>query len=162
MEWPDTSQQPGKQQATNFQMKLAISLLVLVANGFIPLAYSGQDKSLGSPVPIPLCTVLKNPEKYDGKEIIVEGLYRMVIHGSILYGSACPQTNVNMRKASNWKGDKKASAVLQSLTEKDQFQPVVIVLRGTFRVAHQGQCFGQNCLVYEIEETELLRAAQTR
>jgi len=107
----------------------------------------------------PLCTVLADAAKYDGKKITVRGLYRMVIHGSILMRSACPKVNVNLRGAPNWKGDKRALAVIRSLTKKDQFQPVDIVSRGTFRVAQEGQCFGQNCLRYEIEETELLCAA---
>src|SRR5205807_177446 len=96
--------------------------------------------------------------KYDGKEITVKGLYRMVFHGSILTSPACGKTYVNMRQASAYKADKHASTVMKSLTKKDQFQSVDVVLRGTFRVAHNGKCFGQNCLLYEIENHELLCA----
>jgi hypothetical protein len=96
--------------------------------------------------------------KYDGKEITVEGLYRMVLHGSILMSPACGKPYVNMHGASDYKADKHASSVLRSLTKKDQFQSVDVVLRGSFKVAQQGQCFGQNCLSYEIEDHELLCA----
>jgi hypothetical protein len=83
----------------------------------------------------------------------------MVIHGSVLMSPACSQTNVNMRRASDEKPNKQALAVIQSLSRKDHFHKVDVVLRGKFRVAHEGQCFGQDCLAYEIEETELFCAA---
>jgi len=47
---------------------------------------------------------------------------------------------------------------MRSLIKKDRFQSIEVVVRGTFRAAPQGQCFGQNCLSYEIEEHELLCA----
>jgi hypothetical protein len=84
----------------------------------------------------------------------------MVVHGSILMESACPKAKVNMGAAPDYKANKHALAVIQSLTKKDQFQSVDVVLRGTFRVAHQGQCFGQNCELYEIENHEFLCAQQ--
>jgi hypothetical protein len=64
-----------------------------------------------------------------------------------------------MRRTLDAKLDKQALTVIRSLTKKDQFHPVDVVLRGNFRMAHEG-CFGQSCLLYEIEETELL-CAQT-
>jgi hypothetical protein len=140
-------------------MRTSIVVVLLLAQCLSALPSAADDGCALSAQSLPLCTVLADATKYDGKEIIVRGLYRMVIHGSILMGSACPKINVNLRGASNWKGDKHALAVIRSLTKKDQFRPVDIVSRGIFRVAHEGQCFGQNCLRYEIEETELLCAA---
>jgi uncharacterized protein (TIGR03435 family) len=90
------------------------------------------------------------------EEIAVRGQYRMVIHGSILMDPACPKDEVNMRGVPHWKGDKRAVAAIRSLAKKEQFQSFDVVIRGIFRVAHEGQCFRQNCLPYEIEETELL------
>ena len=112
---------------------------------------------------VPLCSVLRDASKYDGKEIIVSGLYRMVIHGSVLTSPECGETYVNMRQASDYKADRNASAVVRSVTKKDQFQSIDVVLRGNFRVAANGQCFGQNCLRYEIEDHELqcAKAAKT-
>jgi hypothetical protein len=107
---------------------------------------------------MPLCTVLADAAKYDGKEIVVRGLYRMVIHGSILMDRACSKTDVNLRQAPGYKADKQALSVLRALTKKDQFQPVDVVYRGTFRVAHQEQCFGEICARYEIEIMELISA----
>ena len=84
----------------------------------------------------------------------------MVIHGSILIGPACPQIDVNMRRSENWKGDKQAVAVLRSILRKNRLATVDVVIRGIFR-ADKGQgCFGQNCLPYELEENELLCAAE--
>jgi hypothetical protein len=108
---------------------------------------------------VPLCTVLSDAAKYDDKEITVRGLYRMVLHGSILMAPACEHTLVNMRQAADYKANKHASATIRSLTKTDQFNSVDVVLRGTFRVAHKGECFGQNCLSYEIEDHELICAA---
>ena len=107
---------------------------------------------------IPLCTVLADASQYDSKEITVRGLYRMVIHGSILMSPECGKEPVNLRGASDYKADKHAVAVIRSATRKDQFQSVDVVLRGTFHVAGSGQCFGQNCWRYEIEDHELLCA----
>ena len=91
---------------------------------------------------------------YDGKEITVTGLYRMVIHGSILTaaGAAKPTEHAESPRL---KMDKHVLSVVRSVTKHDQFQPVEVVIRGTFRVAAKGQCFGQNCLLYEIEDHEL-------
>ena len=86
----------------------------------------------------------------------------MVLHGSMLMSPECGKTHVNMRRASDYKAEKHASATMRSLTKKDQFQSVDVVIRGTFRIAQQGQCFGQNCLPYEIEEHELLCAEAPR
>jgi len=65
---------------------------------------------------------------------------------------------VNMREAEGYRADKRALKVIRSATKKDQFQPVDVVVRGIFRSARQGECFGQNCLRYEIESRELLCA----
>jgi hypothetical protein len=104
---------------------------------------------------VSLCTVLAGSSKYDGKEITVSGLYRMVTHGSILMSPECGKTYVNLRGAPDYKVDKHVLAVVRSLTKHGQFQPVDVVIRGTFRVAAKGECFGQNCLPYEIEDHEL-------
>ena len=70
----------------------------------------------------------------------------------------CSETDVNLRGAPGYKADKHALAVLRSLTKKDEFRPVDVVLRGTFLVAHGGQCFSEICAPYEIETTELVSA----
>jgi hypothetical protein len=141
-------------------MRTVITCALFLALCFAP-ASAGENKCSAYPEATPLCSVLSDASKYDGKEITVRGLYRMVIHGSILMSPACSETNVNMRRLVDEKPNKQALAVIRSLTKKDQFRPVDVVLRGNFRVAHDG-CFGQNCLHYEIEETELLCAAPTK
>lgn len=87
---------------------------------------------------VSICTVLADSSKYDGKEITVTGLYRMVIHGSVLMSPECGKTYVNMRQAQDYKVDKHVLAVVRSLTKHDQFQPVDVVIRGTFRKAAKG------------------------
>lgn len=111
---------------------------------------------------VSICTILSSAEKFDGKDVTVKGRYRMVLHGSILTADDCKKINVNTRQASDYKADKRVTAEMRSLTKKNHFQSVDVVLRGTFRVARQGECFGQNCLQYEIESHELMcaRASQ--
>src|ERR1700722_6019618 len=109
---------------------------------------------------IPLCMAVSDAAKYDGKEITVRGLYRMVLHGSVLMSLACQHDLVNMRQAPDYKADKRAASKMRSLTRKNQFQPVDVILRGTLRMARKGECFGQSCLRYEIEDPDLLCAKE--
>ena len=137
-------------------MKTNILLVLLFGACLSSLA--GDDRCTPSAEAISICTVLSDAAKYDGKEVTVRGLYRMVLHGSVLTSPACGRTYVNMRQASDYKADKHASAMMRSLTQNDRFQSVDVLIRGTFRVAQQGQCFGQSCLSYEIEDHELICA----
>jgi len=83
----------------------------------------------------------------------------VVIHGAILMGGTCPETNVAAREVDGYKADKRASATVNRLIKKNKFEPVKVVVRGTFRVAHQGQCFGgELCSSYEVEIAELISA----
>jgi hypothetical protein len=108
--------------------------------------------------PIEICTVTSNAAKFDGEEITVRALWRMVIHGSILMGDVCPKALVNLTQTQGYKADKKASSLVRSLAKKDQFGSVEVVFRGTFRAAHERQCFGQICARYQFEADELLSA----
>jgi hypothetical protein len=139
-------------------MKRTAIILALLLACYAQLVFAQGSESHSSAQEVTICEVTANAAKYDGKEITVRGLYRMVIHGTILIGSACPKVDVNLREAPGYKASKKASTLLRALTKKNQFTPVEVVLRGTFRVAHQGQCFGQICAAYEIETTELVSA----
>jgi hypothetical protein len=141
----------------------SITLIVLLLAVFVsPTVLAGDDKCTAFPQAVPFCAVVSDAANYDGREITVRGLYRMVVHGSILMGATCPKTKANVREAPDYKADKNASTVVRSLTKKDQFQAVDVVIRGTFRVAHQGQCFGQNCELYELENQELLCAQKPK
>jgi len=126
---------------------------------FLPLTTRSDEKCVESKQAVDVCALLSNPSESDSKELVIRGLYRVIIHGSIMTGSTCKKVDVNMRRAHEWKGDKRAQAALRTQMKKNPYQFVELVIRGTFRVAQQGQCFGQNCLPYEIEESELLCAA---
>jgi hypothetical protein len=137
------------------------TLIVLLAVFVGPAALAGDDKCMPSTQAVPFCTAVSDAANYDGKEITVRGLYSMVVHGSLLMGATCQKTTVNLRQAPDYRADKNASAVVRSLTKKDQFQAVDVVIRGTFRVAHE-ECFGQNCELYELESHELLCAQKPK
>ena len=132
---------------------------VLFAFGLLALTASVARSQDASPLQtVDICTVTTNPAVYDGKEILIRGLWRMVIHGSILMGTACPKMEINMTETAGYKANKKASSIIKSVTKRDQFGSVEVVLRGTFRVAHREQCFGEICAPYQLEAAELLSA----
>src|ERR1022692_2054180 len=138
---------------------LVIALLLVVSSDLLPqTAPTNQCGNVAEAVS--LCTVLSNPSRYDDREITVRGRYRMVFHGSVLMSADCPATLVNLRQANDYKSNPNSDKVVRSIIKHDQYQPVDVVMRGNFHVAQQGQCFGQNCLMYEFEDHELLCAAK--
>ena len=134
---------------------LAVLLFAACLNAF---SSPTGDHCADSAPAVPICRIVENAAKYDGKKIAIAGLYRAVLHGSILTDSACPDVYVNVRRTADWKASRKAVAVIRSLTKKNKFESVDVISRGIFRVAREGQCFGQNCLQYEFEESQLLCA----
>jgi hypothetical protein len=84
----------------------------------------------------------------------------MVLHGTVLMSTDCGATLVNLRQASDYKSNPDSERVVRAITKRDQYQSVEVVMRGSFHVAKQGQCFGQNCLEYEFEDHEILCAAK--
>lgn len=89
-------------------MRPTIAIILLVAASFTSFAFSGENKCSAFIEAMPICDVLANASKYDGRDITVRGIYYRVIHGSSLTASACKKTKVNMRSASDWKTNKRA------------------------------------------------------
>jgi hypothetical protein len=129
--------------------------IFLLAASLTTMAVPQNGRLDPSAEAIPVCTVFENASAYDGKEITVRGLYYRVIHGSILRGSTC-DGKANMRQSREWKANRRAAKLLNSQARDND--ATGIVLRGTFRMAKKGQCFGQTCSPYEIEGHELLSA----
>lgn len=108
---------------------------------------------------VDICTVLAAPQKYDGIDVTVAGLYRVVIHGAVLTGTNCTTTYSSLREAAAYRADSHASSTVKRLLKRDKSQAIAVVVRGKFRVAQQGQCFGGDlCSRYEMELTELISA----
>jgi hypothetical protein len=141
---------------------LVIIALVLLPGLTSRSDFANQDSSATSEQALPICKVLAEASRYDGKLITVSAFYRAVIHGSVLYGPDCSKTYVNVREAADYKADRHALKTIRAVMKKDWSQPVDVVVQGTFRVAKTYHCFGQNCLQYEIEEHELLRASPVK
>lgn len=139
-------------------MRRAKASVILLLTCLTVAAHTQDVRHGTSSDAIPLCEVIANSSKYDGNAIVVRGQYRFVIHGAILMDRACSKTDVNLREAPGYKAEKHASSVLRTVTKKDRFQPVDVILRGTLHVAHEGQCFGEMCAAYEIEIAELMAA----
>ncbi len=137
-------------------MRVVPSTALILASRLVSLGWNFFPPMSANAVP--LCDVLSSADQYDGKNVTVRGLYRWVLHSSVLISPYCRKSYVNVRQAPKYSVEKHASKVLRSATKHDEFQPVEVVIRGTFRSAKQGECFGQNCLHYEIEARELLSA----
>jgi hypothetical protein len=142
-------------------MKL-LSPAFLILGLILLSSRSSADDCSASAEAIPICTIVADAAKYDGKQILVKAIWRAAIHGSILTGPTCLDVGINSRKAENSHAEKQALKTIHSLTKKDQFHSVEIVARGTFRKAYSGTCFGPNCLGYEFVVSELLCASDSK
>ena len=141
-------------------LHLALVLSLVASTDSIPHITAQQSPCGNVTEAVPLCMVLSHPSSYDNSEITVRGRYRMVLHGTVLMSTDCGATLVNLRQASDYKSNPDSERVVRAITKRDQYQSVEVVMRGSFHVAKQGQCFGQNCLEYEFEDHEILCAAK--
>jgi hypothetical protein len=135
-------------------------ILIFLASCFSAPSVAADNKCSAAAQAIPLCSVVTDDTKYDGKQVTVKGLYRKTSHGEILMSPECNPSSANLREARDYKADKHVLAALHSLSKvkKGEPKPVAVVLRGTFRIAPQGQCLGRECLLYEIDQHELMCA----
>jgi|LSQX01.3.fsa_nt_gb hypothetical protein len=109
--------------------------------------------------PISVCDICSNPNDYDGRRIIITGVFKRIFHGSILEGcESYPKSEINVRLSPDYRSEKSVRKAFASLTRKNQYAPVEVVARGVFRAAKQGECFGQICAIYDIEVNEMLSA----
>jgi hypothetical protein len=143
-------------------MKLLITILLTFGLVLLPLPLSASDECAASGEAIPICTVLTDAAKYDGKEIIVKAIYTAAIHGSYITGAACSDVGINLKRTEHWHAEKRALNTIRSLTKKDPFHSVEIVVRGVFRKAYSGTCYGPNCMGYEFTESELFCASDVK
>jgi hypothetical protein len=135
---------------------LNLGILVLC---FVPLLAAQKQDVVSAGGVVDICSVAVNSKAFDTKEIVVDAIYRIVIHGAVLTGRNCPELVVAGKEVDAYKADKQAAKEMQHLLKKDKFVPVEVVVRGTFHVAHQGQCFGgENCARYLLEISELISA----
>jgi hypothetical protein len=102
------------------------------------------------------CTIATEPEKYDGQEVTVAATYHGAMHGSYLSSDTCADSRWNVRIAEKWTAQ--PGTVLQRDALTRDALPVSVVVRGVFRKAKSGECFGQDCLPFEFEERELMNA----
>jgi hypothetical protein len=131
----------------------AIAILMLTACS----AGRVQDCERGvSANATPLCLVAATPNAYDGQEITITALFQNEPHDAVLFSNDCGIA-VNLARTSDYEisGDR----LLKSLLKHNRFRKLDVVLRGTFRIAKEEQCFGSGCRKYEFQERQLLCAA---
>lgn len=139
-------------------LRIVLGLVVSVFPGFAVGADTGCAAAAAQAMP--LCTVLANDKKYEGRQVTVEGLYRKTSRQEILTSPDCDPSSVDLREARDYKADKHVLASLHSLsqTKKGKSKSVKVVIRGTFRIADQGQCMGHGCMLYGLDQHELMCA----
>ena len=135
--------------------KLGITLTV-----FLLSAPCGAQKRHPEAEPVlELCDILARSSAYQGNQVLVRGIYFRVFHGSLLFAPGCSTVEnprMNIRLAAHFRGAKRALGLLNRLASNGE--PVNAVFAGTFREAPIGSCFGQTCLCYELEATDLVSA----
>src|SRR5689334_9590878 len=89
-----------------------------------------QERCFRAPDVVPLCSVLAKAADYDGKEIIVRGVYRRIFHGSVLSSPNCRQQKqeVDVRFAARYIISKKDLKTLRKLT--GNMKPADVVFKG--------------------------------
>ncbi len=118
-----------------------------------------EQSDIDNSQPITVCNICANPNDYDGKMIIVAGVFKRIFHGSIIEGcESRSKSEINFRLSPDYSSGKSVKKAFASLTRKNQYAPVDVIVRGVFRVARQGECFGQICAIYDIEVNEMLSA----
>ena len=130
---------------------MRITRMLLLTMWWTTIAYGQQ--CLSAPAVIPLCSVASKAAEYDGKEIKVRGVYRRLFHGAILSSPDCPHQKINGRFTKKLSGTKNDLKTLGRLA--DEHKAVEVVFRARFKMAREGQSFGQDCDPYEIEASEL-------
>jgi len=103
--------------------------------------------------------VCSNATGYDGKMVIISGVYKRIFHGSTIEGpESCDKCDINYHLASDYKCEKSVDKIYSSLLKKDPYGRVDVIVRGVFRVAKKVECFGQICARYDFEAIEMLSA----
>lgn len=99
-----------------------VALVLLIAVCLSTQSHANSDNCATVVTFVSLGDVLADAAKYDGKEIIVRGSYRMVIHGSVLMMSSCPANLVNLRQAKGYVENQSALKIIRSNTRKGSIQ----------------------------------------
>ena len=134
-----------------------LAALVCLING--SMIIGDEQAYVDSSKPITVCNICSNPKDYDGKMIVISGIFKRIFHGSIIEGcESCSKSEINFRLSSDYSSEKSVKEAFTSATRNNQYAPVAVVVRGVFRVAKQGECFGQICAIYDIEVNEMLSA----
>jgi hypothetical protein len=101
-----------------------------------------------------LCDVLGSAE-YRDKEVTVHAKYQETPEYALLFGDGC-HGFVSVRYGEHYKESSAGSRSLRRLLRKSPNAVVEVVVRGRFRAAAAGTCFGAGCASYELSVDEFL------
>ncbi len=138
----------------NAMFKVCIAVLTFVALtlAFPDNSYGKDKRDTVAPPALPICSVLAKAAEYDGKEVTVGLTYYLNIEGGMGGGPECPHENVGLRNAPDFKESKR---IRKAWGKMGKHGPVYLVVRGTFTVCREGNCFvGMYWAPYRIEVRE--------
>jgi hypothetical protein len=119
--------------------------------GVLPIGASDSGCPV-SPDAVALCAVLADYPHYDGKDILLQGVYDRM-DGEVLTSSACTDKKVSLRFDPVLASTSAVAKKLDGLIAENR--AAVVVVRGTFHAPPKA-CFGKGCLNYELAAHELL------
>jgi hypothetical protein len=118
------------------------------------MAASDKDQ-VAPPIVMTVCQIVSAAAEYDGKEVAAKGVYWRTVHGAVLSAPECRDAKVNISFGAKVKGARADMKTLGRLADAQETADVAF--RGVFRMAHQGQCFGQDCYPYQIQVDDVLQ-----
>jgi hypothetical protein len=137
---------------------LAAIMPVLCSCGTIPQLDRPVDLIFSRALPV--CAVIADAQSYNGRSILIDGLYKVEPHGAIFFGSSCSGDVVRLEKAEKYTENKEAKSLLEVSMDADETKSIEVVYRAVFRIVQGLQCSDVRCFRYEIEITELVAARQ--
>ena len=96
-----------------------------------------------------LCDLVADAEASDGKSFTIRALYEPTFHGAFVTGAACRAVRANATLLHGYKASASTLRMLHDISRRGD--ETEIVFHAIFRVAHEEQCFGQNCEPFQVE-----------
>jgi hypothetical protein len=108
--------------------------------------------------PLSICTIIDGADKYDKKNVLVDGIFRLTPHGALFYGKQCPENFVRLRNAQEYSSNISAERELKAEIDHNKTAPVHIVYKAKFRVIHGTECSETYCFKYQLDVNEIISA----
>jgi len=110
-----------------------------------------------------LCEVMADPHAYEGRRIMMKGLYVQEVHQRVLYDAGCPKWEFRVGHSLTAKEDRAAARMIDHAAKKDISVSIPVIYAGIFTVKpFIIGCSDRDCYHYSLEEAQLLAASPRR